>query len=92
MATGNENLKIPQRILTDNFKLQDYKDDFTYLNQMILTNLTKPIRIEFRGQDFMLFYVNGARIDYQYAKDPMTGKITKITNITENRVIDIVWS
>ena len=84
-----DNLNIPKKELSDNFKLQDYKDDFTTLHTMILKNIYKPTKIEFREDKVYINYGN-ILVEYKYERDLATGKIIKIYNVTEDRIINVI--
>lgn len=82
-------LNIPQKELSDNFKLADFQNDFNDLLDLILSATAQIKRIDFIDNDMDVLYDNGKLKQFRFEKNGV--QITKVINLTDNKEININW-
>lgn len=82
-------LSIPQKLLSDNFKLLDFQNDFKALLDLILSNTAQIKKIDFIDNDMDVLYDNGKLKQFRFEKNGV--QITKVINLTDNKEININW-
>lgn len=77
-------LRVPQKTLEDNFKLDDFQKDFLELANLFLETTSQPKTINVLGGNKMEFiYENGKSRIYQFEKSG--AQIRKVINLTDNK-------
>lgn len=82
-------LNIPQKELSDNFKLADFQNDFNAILDLILSATAQIKRIDFIDNDMDVLYDNGKLKQFRFEKNGV--QITKVINLTDNKEININW-
>lgn len=83
-------LNIPSKTLEDNFKLADFQKDFSSLLEVMLGVIAKPKVMNITSNSMTVTFENNVSKSFLIERN-IQGKIAKITNTTDKKVLDINW-